>query len=481
MNASTRRRRFITASAVIFAAGPAAILAMPWLQNAGLIAPTRVWLLVALVAACSAVNLTVIGLQENLAPAVGLQLRTATAAISSAWVIYAAGWGSFMAIAYAIGIADAMRVHGSRAWKPGLLWSGVAIVLGESAIALGIAPTVLPAATAHATAIVMFLCLTLVVRTLGESTEATERATKRINDGRAYFRDLVEHAADVIALIGADLRFEYVSPSIEAIVGRPPAACVGLHIAEVLGAEAADDISRANDTLTMSDFVSCEWHLTTEPGELRRAFARLTRRIDGSLVLNLRDITEQRALEAQLMHRATVDALTGLPNRAALIQHLAGLSTLARTTVLFIDLDGFKEVNDSVGHERGDEVLRAVAIRISADLAHDVMVGRLGGDEFLAIIATADASRADQLASRIIAQIEHLGATQARFPLSASVGVATGTPEEQPDDLLRRADHAMYCAKAEGPGRIKFAGAMLTPVEGRRETFRAQARPARPS
>ena len=457
MNADTRGRRFVTASAVIFAAGPAAIAAIPALQHAYLIANTPLWLLLTLVVACSLCNLTVIGLQDNLSPTAGLQLRTATAAITSAWVVYAAGWGSFMAIAYAIGIADAMRVHGSRAWRPGLLWSGVAIVLGETAIAIGAAPTMLTPAAAHAAAIVTFVCLVLVVRTLGATTEATERATAKLDEGRAYFRDLVQHAADVIALIGSDLRFEYVSPSIEALVGRSSGACIGLHITAVLGPEAGEDISRANDTLTMSDFVSCEWHLTNGPGERRRAFARLTRRTDGSLVLNLRDVTEQRALEEQLVHRATVDALTGLPNRAALIQHLAGVSDLDRTTVLFIDLDGFKEVNDSVGHERGDAVLRAVAQRIGADLPHDVVLGRLGGDEFLAILATPDASRARSFASMITTRIEHLGATEVGFPLSASIGIATGVTNELPDELLRRADQAMYRAKAEGPGRTQLA------------------------
>ena len=81
----------------------------------------------------------------------------------------------------------------------------------------------------------------------------------------------------------------------------------------MLGVDAAEDIARAYDTLTLSDYVACEWHLTNEFQEQRRAYARLTRRHDGSLVLNLRDVTEQRALEAQLEYRASVDALTGLP------------------------------------------------------------------------------------------------------------------------------------------------------------------------
>src|SRR4029079_10810523 len=122
--------------------------------------------------------------------------------------------------------------------------------------------------------------------------------------------------------------------------------------------------ARASDPLPRSAHVACEWHLTNDFAEQRRGYARLTRRHDGWLVLNLRDVTEQRALEAQLEHRASVDALTGLPNRAALMQHLAQLESVVDVSVLFIDLDGFKEVNDALGHESGDGVLRDVAHRI---------------------------------------------------------------------------------------------------------------------
>ena len=128
----------------------------------------------------------------------------------------------------------------------------------------------------------------------------------------------MQHAADVIALVSPSFQIDYISPGIEPLVGREPESCLGLNIRDVLGPEAADDIARAYDTLTLSDYVACEWHLTNDFHEQRRAYARLTRRLDGWLVLNLRDVTEQRALEAQLEHRASIDALTGLPNRARL-------------------------------------------------------------------------------------------------------------------------------------------------------------------
>jgi len=124
---------------------------------------------------------------------------------------------------------------------------------------------------------------------------------------------------------------------------------------------------------------------------------------------------------------------------------------------LFIDLDGFKEVNDALGHESGDGVLRDVASRIADGIPAGVSVGRLGGDEFLAIMQGSDLNAAQVVAQRIINAIVEVGAALTRFPLSASVGIATGTAKETAEQILRRADHAMYTAKAQGPGNIRVA------------------------
>ena len=118
--------------------------------------------------------------------------------------------------------------------------------------------------------------------------------------------------------------------------------------------------------------------------------------------------------------------------------------------MLFIDLDGFKEVNDSLGHEQGDRVLRDVGSRIASVVRSGVTVGRLGGDEFLAIMQGADIDAAQVVAKRIIDGIVQVGSILTRFPLSASVGIATGAPDESAEQILRRADHAMYQAKARG-------------------------------
>jgi diguanylate cyclase (GGDEF)-like protein len=448
--------KLIGASLLVFAAGPAAILAVPWLQRAGLLAPTPLWIMFILLVACSVSNALVIMIEGRLAPAFGLHLRAAVAACSTAWVIYASGWGSLLVIAYALAIADAMRIHGSRAWRPGLAWSLVAIFLGEISVETGAAPSIMRPSVSHAVAGTTTILLWLIVRTLGAAAKSAEDAAVRIEEGRSYFQDLVQHAADVIALVSPNLEVEYVSPGIEGMVGCTAAACIGGHIRDMLGEDAAADISLAHETLTLSDFVSCEWRLTNELRGQRQVYARLTLRHDQSLVLNLRDVTEQRALEAQLQHRANIDELTGLPNRAALTEQL-GHRDRVDVTVLFIDLDGFKEVNDSLGHEQGDRVLHDVGTRIASVVRSGVTVGRLGGDEFLAIMQGNDVDAAQTVARRIINAIVAVGNDLTRFPLSASVGIATGSPKESAEQILRRADHAMYTAKAQGPGNIRVA------------------------
>jgi diguanylate cyclase (GGDEF)-like protein len=451
------RRTALGASLLVFATGPAAGLALPWLRRAGLIADAPLVILFALLVACSASNAVVQIVEPRLSPALGLHLRLAVGAFSTAWFTYACGWGSLVVIAYAITIADAMRLHGSRAWRPGLGWCTFAIAVGQACVALGVTPSVLRPSIAHCTACVTFVCLVILVRTLGASAQATEAATAKVENGRAYFRDLVQHAADVIALVNNDFLVEYISPGIEDLARRAPGWCIGRRIDDVLGPQAGADITRAYDNLTLSDYISCEWLLTNEFGEHRRVLARLTLRVDGSLVLNLRDVTEQRALEEQLERRARLDSLTGLPNRASLMQNLEKYPTVEAVSVLFIDLDGFKEVNDSLGHERGDRVLRDIAERITRALPPDVEVGRLGGDEFLAITRMRDVTALEKLAQDIIATVEELGRVETRFPLAASIGVAMGGHADSIESLLHRADQAMYCAKASGPGRVVVA------------------------
>ncbi|MFP5348202.1 MAG: putative bifunctional diguanylate cyclase/phosphodiesterase [Actinomycetes bacterium] len=170
--------------------------------------------------------------------------------------------------------------------------------------------------------------------------------------------------------------------------------------------------------------------------------------------------------EAAAMHQARHDSLTSLPNRAALVECLDGAWSRGSdpVTVLFLDLDGFKLVNDSYGHELGDELLAQVARRLSGALAPREMMARLGGDEFV-VLTRVDTDAAVRVAERLLACLSHpftLGVGE--LFLSASVGIATLDRHSRPvtgEDLVRDADIAMYEAKTKGRGRIAVFDASL--------------------
>lgn len=174
----------------------------------------------------------------------------------------------------------------------------------------------------------------------------------------------------------------------------------------------------------------------------------------------LQDVTARKTLEAELTHQAFHDALTGLANRALFLDRVAHALARAprsrhRVAVLFLDLDNFKTVNDSLGHVEGDRLLIIAARRLATCVRAGDTIARLGGDEFAVLVEDADVpGDAIALAERITA------AFSAPFPLggsplvaTASVGIATSVHSATPDALLRNADAAMYRAKSEGKGR----------------------------
>lgn len=172
------------------------------------------------------------------------------------------------------------------------------------------------------------------------------------------------------------------------------------------------------------------------------------------------DVTARTELEEQLQHQAFHDRLTGLPNRALFLDRLEHALTRSNRVaeplaVLFLDLDRFKVVNDSLGHEVGDRLLVAVGERLRRDVRPGDTVARLGGDEFVVLLEDADRSIAIDVAERIatsLAAPHDLGGHT--VVSTASVGIAhKGSPTDRPDDLLRRADLAMYEAKGAGGTR----------------------------
>ncbi|SNY75094.1 EAL domain-containing protein [Paractinoplanes atraurantiacus] len=172
----------------------------------------------------------------------------------------------------------------------------------------------------------------------------------------------------------------------------------------------------------------------------------------GGAVIVLRDVSRQRSLEHDLRHQALHDALTGLPNRKLFHDRLELALNKDDVAVLYLDLDGFKRVNDSLGHNAGDLLLRTAAERLTAVLRPADILARLGGDEFAVLLENADQDTAERLAAACVATLGNPLLLHGReATVSVSVGVVPDAGRYAgADEVLRNADVAMYAAKAEG-------------------------------
>jgi diguanylate cyclase (GGDEF)-like protein/PAS domain S-box-containing protein len=258
---------------------------------------------------------------------------------------------------------------------------------------------------------------------------------------------------------------------------------------EILGVARADTFAEQLATVTEDDLPALELAVQRaleqgQPGDVEaalrlpaggdRRFCTISlRALDqengsvGGLIACVADVTDSARMRAELERRATYDELTGCYSRAAIMRaldaHVASGQRRAERAVLFVDLDGFKEVNDQLGHAAGDQVLHAVAQRLQDVVRDEDRVGRIGGDEFLLLCPDLGGpEQAMNLAERVSAALRgEVTLTSGRVvAYQASVGVAwsdgAGTP---PDTLVARADRAMYESKRERAGRPKLAHA----------------------
>ncbi|WP_149100649.1 EAL domain-containing protein [Actinoplanes teichomyceticus] len=279
-------------------------------------------------------------------------------------------------------------------------------------------------------------------------------------NSEAYFRTLILNTADVITIVGEDDRIRYASPSALGVFGADP---TGVRLPDVIHPEDRDRLTgllaevRGGDPGTQQlDFRAVGARGTELLLELRCRDLRADPSVSG-LVITMRDVTEQRQLERELTHQAFHDAMTGLANRVLFADRLR--HALARSArdgsvvgVLFIDLDDFKIVNDTLGHAVGDQLLIAVAHRIAGSLRADDTAARLGGDEFAALVENVnDPGAVEETATRILTALAEPVPTDAK-PLHAvaSIGITTTLEGNDSDELLRQADLALYVAKGAG-------------------------------
>jgi diguanylate cyclase (GGDEF)-like protein/PAS domain S-box-containing protein len=278
----------------------------------------------------------------------------------------------------------------------------------------------------------------------------------------AYFRTLVQDTSDIILIVGDDGAARYATPSATSIFGD--VEIEGTALPDLV---ASGDRSHVTRALTQMRNHAGQrpydelWHLTRRDGRSLQVQVRCSDlREDstvGGLVLTLRDVTEQRQLEDELKYQAFHDSLTGLPNRLLFQDHAAHALAQARrdgkiTGVLFVDLDDFKVVNDTMGHGVGDELLVAAGARLAAEVRVSDTAARLGGDEFALLIERAqDSAEVESLAGRIVRAFnEPFSILEGSVVMTATVGAATTEDSADVDELLRHADLALYAAKAAG-------------------------------
>jgi diguanylate cyclase (GGDEF)-like protein/PAS domain S-box-containing protein len=393
------------------------------------------------------------------------------------------------------------RYRAIAGWLRGLLPLGSAILTGVLVVMLISQPTLVGGLLRWATGIALGLVVVCVIgrqtvlladreRVIDRERELTDELTV----AEAQYRSVVERVPGVVyvAEAGQHGRWHFVSAKIQELLGYSaeewtadptlwinrmhPADRDRMILAEMGETDRAEPKGRWEYRLLARDG-RVVWVIDDEAVISRDADGRATM-VQGILV----DISDRKDLEEQLRHQALHDPLTGLPNRVLFVDRLSHALVRrgadAGVAVLFVDLDDFKDINDTLGHAAGDDLLRLVAERLTGVLRAEDTACRLGGDEFAFLLEETSPTRVLRIAERILAALAQrfeIGGHEAT--LSASIGIAVGdgaragaAGSDAADEMLRDADTAMYAAKSKGKGRIQlFQRGMEEPVKRRRE------------
>jgi len=298
-------------------------------------------------------------------------------------------------------------------------------------------------------------------RILAARASAQRLARQEREQSEARFRSLVQHSKDVILICTPSTAITYQSPSASVVLGHPYEELAQLRLVDLVHPNDAGRLRAFIGQLSADsgDAPIIEWRLQRSDGSFIYVESAARNLLEdpnvGGLVLTLRNVSAHKALESQLRHQAFHDSLTELANRALFgdrVEHALTRTDRADTdiAVLFVDLDDFKTINDSLGHSAGDELLIEVARRLRQAVRPADTVARLGGDEFAILLEDlAGDGDATAVATRIQEQLDSpITLDERELTVRASIGIAIGgTREEGADELLRNADMAMYMAK----------------------------------
>ena len=412
----------------------------------------------------------------------GAPPRLAGWTVAAATVLVAAG---------AVHPSVAVEPEQVRPWRK-LGWVRFTVLVGALAVPLLVIITLVALDAATPSVVVLLaagtavLALLVLIRVRGLVDYADDLADER---HRSRFEALAIHAQDATVIVDAAGAITWASPAVRAVLGPDPAAVVGRPLDALVGASTALGLGPSLAQLaTLEPGATMEVHATIiDPTGHERAVEGtatnlLTDTAVAGLVLVLRDVTERAEMQRQLVSQALTDPLTGLANRALFtdrLEHALALPRLGavhQLAVLFIDLDDFKAVNDSLGHGRGDDLLVAVGRRIADALQPSDTAARFGGDEFAVLVERVDEARALATANRIL-DLLAVPLLVGEYPISISASIGVAHPQSSgpdPFDLLRNADLAMYEAKREGKGTARAYRPELHEQELRQFAYRSE-------
>lgn len=298
---------------------------------------------------------------------------------------------------------------------------------------------------------------------LQQELKARERTQEALRLSETKFRSIFENSLDAMFILDDGGYCIDVNPAAAQLDGGPREAMLGKTIFELAPSTSIASLENVWEQFLHDGVVAGEYQLKRHNGEISQLEFRATANyLPGCHIFMLRDITERKSLEQRLRHQAFHDSLTALPNRALFLDRLA--QSMARSSrnassvaLIFLDVDDFKVINDSLGHKAGDCLLMQVGERLQACVRAGDSVARLGGDEFTVLLEDIGDLAQARLVAEVIAQ-------QLRAPfmldghevfITASIGISlSSASDEAPDDLLRNADMAMYEAKNKGKARF---------------------------
>ncbi len=313
-----------------------------------------------------------------------------------------------------------------------------------------------------------FLLLLAIVRAT-RLVRARDAEASQLRASERYFQALAANSADAVIVVDVAGRIINDSPHLGRMLGWPAESTPGLDAIDFMRPVEPDRARSIFARSTEPDGVvrETEMRVMHADGHERWLSLRIVNRTDdpavGGVIVNIHDVTDRKRVEAELVHRAFHDSLTGLANRALFHDRVA--QALKRTersgldiAVVYLDVDGFKTLNDSQGHEAGDQALGEIAGRLLSCVRSTDTVARLGGDEFAILIESpAPLDEAGSVADRVLdSLLAPLALGRQNFVLSASIGITISDDDSTASSMLRDADIAMYSAKVAGKARWRL-------------------------